>query len=226
MTASAGPWPIGQAGIQFNGATAGKGGTFFFDQAGISGRADPNGPVDRIAMARGRWWQNAGEVVLEDAPGFDGISIGDTITLQQAPPEGKTAGPPVPQRRERQRQRERIRAGSCDPHADRRGLHERLDQHARRRAWMSPQDVTALAPTGSTPDLQMLYRVAPSATADDLAKAASLITAGVPAADLHGTTPFLAQQENVNRLANLMVPILLAFSAFALLAAAFAIVNV
>jgi putative ABC transport system permease protein len=224
VTAATGPWPVGAAGVVVTNPDGGKG-IAFVGQTSISGRADPNGPVDQIGLASGRWWQQPGEVVLETAPVFKGVQLGDTVTFQQAPPAGKEAGPPVPQP---------VGSGSgtgSEPvlatvKLTVVGFANGSISTPDVRAWMSPADVTTLAPTGSTPDLQMLYRVAPSATSDDLAKATSLITAGVAPADVHGTMPYLTEQANVNRLADLMVPILLAFSLFALLAAAFAIVNI
>ena len=72
----------------------------------------------------------------------------------------------------------------------------------------------------------MLYRVAPSATAADLTAAAAAITSGLPADAVRGTQTYLDLKTDVDRLADLYVPVLLAFSIFALLAAAFLIANI
>jgi putative ABC transport system permease protein len=72
----------------------------------------------------------------------------------------------------------------------------------------------------------MLYRVEPAATPADLAAAAHAIGAALPDRAVTSTGTWLANLTNVNSTADLMVPILLAFGAFAFLAAAFIIVNV
>ncbi len=76
------------------------------------------------------------------------------------------------------------------------------------------------------PRQQMLYRVTPSATANDLATALSAITGSLPSDAVASSTTYLTQKASVDRTASIFVPILLAFSVFALLAAAFIIANV
>jgi putative ABC transport system permease protein len=92
-------------------------------------------------------------------------------------------------------------------------------------AWMSPTDIIALSP-GGMPAQQMLYRVSPSATAADITTATTSITRGLPVDSVLSTTSYLDLKAGVDRLADLYVPVLLAFSVFALLAAAFTIANV
>jgi putative ABC transport system permease protein len=90
---------------------------------------------------------------------------------------------------------------------------------------MSPQDVAAIDPA-QKPDQQMLYRVDPSATQADLSAAVAHITAGLSPKAVSGTTTYLDVKAGADQLADLYVPVLLAFSIFALLAAAFTIANV
>jgi putative ABC transport system permease protein len=72
----------------------------------------------------------------------------------------------------------------------------------------------------------MLYRVDPSSTAADLGAAVGRITSGLPADAVVASMTYLETKADVNTIAQLYVPILLAFSVFALLAAAFTIANV
>src|SRR5438445_9461035 len=37
----------------------------------VVGRADPAGPVDRLTISSGRWATGPGEIVLNEAPGYD-----------------------------------------------------------------------------------------------------------------------------------------------------------
>ncbi len=90
---------------------------------------------------------------------------------------------------------------------------------------MSPADIAGLAPAGQA-DQEMLYRVTPSATAADLTRATASIVAGLPADAIRGSQTYLEIKTNVDQLADLYVPVLLAFAVFALLAAAFLIANV
>ena len=58
VTAAAGPYPVGLASFDHP-----KGG-LVFGQA-ISGRPQPDGSIDRVTMIAGRWWQQPGEIVLD-----------------------------------------------------------------------------------------------------------------------------------------------------------------
>jgi len=93
-------------------------------------------------------------------------------------------------------------------------------------AWMSPADVATLAGDGPPPVRQMIYRIEPSATAADLSRATARITGDLPADAVVTTLTYLETKASVASTADLYVPILLAFSVFALLAAAFTIANV
>ena len=92
-------------------------------------------------------------------------------------------------------------------------------------AWMSPSDLAAIDPD-TAPARQMLYRVEPSATAADLQAAVAAITEGLSPDAVASTYSYLETKVDVDSTASLYVPILLAFSAFALAAAAFTIANI
>ncbi len=92
-------------------------------------------------------------------------------------------------------------------------------------AWMSPTDLAKLT-LDAKPIQEMLYRIAPAASAADLSGALARITANLPTAAVAGSTTYLDRKADVDSIAQLYVPILLAFSIFALFAAAFTIANV
>jgi putative ABC transport system permease protein len=92
--------------------------------------------------------------------------------------------------------------------------------------WLSPSDILTLVGPDAPPDRQMLYRVDPAATAADLTAALGRITDGVTTDDVVSSTTYLQTKADVESTAQLYVPVLLAFSIFALLAAAFTIANV
>ncbi len=98
VTAAAGPWPIGTADIA-QAPTPGKGGFRLIGGGELSGRADPGGPVDRIAVSEGRWWERPGEIVLsQDWTEIAAGELGGTIVLRETPvgDNGARSGPEAP----------------------------------------------------------------------------------------------------------------------------------
>lgn len=200
VTASAGPWPIASGSL---GHVTGRriGGLEF------SGRPTPDRSIDGVTISAGRWWNAPGEAVLDqDTARLLGASLGDEIQVF----------PPVTDKRAATMVEGRTLtvvgiAGSVStPEVT---------------AWMSPLDVAAVDPAHA-PELQMLYRVDPSATDSDLRSAIASITSALSPDAVSDTRTYLEVKAGVDRLADLYVPILLAFSIFALLAAAFTIANV
>jgi putative ABC transport system permease protein len=217
VTAFSGPWPLapGLLGDPKGGLVEG---------ASISGRPESQatspGVVDRITPTAGRWWQQAGEAVLDQqtASRLD-KAVGETIDVYLAPTgpvkggSGSKARPgPV--------------ALPTTP-----AVTLTIVGIARSVStpdvalWTSPQDVMTIA-GGRAPLQEMLYRVSSSGSVADLTGAAAQITAGLPASVVASTATYLDRQADVDRLADLYVPVLLAFSVFALLAAIFSIANV
>ena len=88
------------------------------------------------------------------------------------------------------------------------------------------QPAAAGARSAAIDSRQMLYRVANPDDQGSLAAAQHAITALVPQGALAAASTWLALRTGADTTANLMVPILLAFAAFAFLAAAFIVVNV
>ena len=227
VTATAGPWPVVPADVAGVSSSSGKGdGTFVIGGGRFAGRSDPGGSVDRVTLSAGRWWQRPEEIVLSpNLARISGVSIGDTITLSEPPAVPTKSGPAVPDRPGS------IGVSPSGPvEADRPSRTLTVVGIASSLAtpdvfgWASPTDLDALTPD-RLPTEEMLYRVAPAATAVDLTAAVSAITAGVPPSAVAGVDTYLTQRENVDRTASIFVPILLAFSVFALLAAAFVIAD-
>ena len=199
VTASAGPWPVGDG-------TLGQPSDGRVIAAGFSGRSQPDASIDQVTMQAGRWWQAPGEAVLAESTARRlGKRVGDTVTAHPSQAgSSSSAGPEV------KLTIVGIAGSVSTPDVG---------------AWMSPTDLATLVPNGP-PDQEMLYRVTPSSTAADLTAATAAITAGVPADAVVDSTTYLDLKAGVDRLADLYVPVLLAFSVFALLAAAFLIANI
>jgi putative ABC transport system permease protein len=214
VTASSGPWVVAAGGIGRAGGGASEGHV-------LVGREDPLGPVDRIAIAEGRWWRTHDEVVVSwsTAEIFE-LRVGDRLSVYGASspaPAGdgerilidpkQTIAPPEP---------------VATPTVV--GIARSIST-PEVAAWVSPSVVEAVAGEAG-PDLQMLYRIGPGASEADLSAALGEIAAGLPIDAISGTYTYLRTQADVDDTARLYVPILLAFSAFALVAAGFTIANV
>ena len=217
VTSSAGPWMVADAGLAHP-----LGGSF--DDTTVSARTQPDASIDGITISSGRWWQVPGEVVLDlSAAASLDATIGDTVSFRPLPRAMTSKGTggdtaPVPLRKPPE--------GEPGPVLSLTVVGVAASVSTPDTAgWMSPTDVTALA-TGGTPNLQMLYRVAPSASQADLAAATAALTADLPADSMVASRTYLDTKAGVSEVADLYVPVLLAFSIFALLAAAFTIANV
>jgi putative ABC transport system permease protein len=214
VTAHAGPWLVtsGAIGDPKGGLAVG---------AELSARPQPDPSIDAVTIEAGRWWQAPGEAVLDqDTAQRLGRGVGDTVEVFSMPAlPAKGGGVRA------------VPAPDATPGGDR-GPGRMLTvvgiagsvSTPDVAAWTSPADVTALS-ADRPPDLQMLYRVQDAASAADLAAATSAITAGLPANAVTSATSYLDLKAGVDRLADLYVPVLLAFAVFALLAAGFTIAN-
>jgi putative ABC transport system permease protein len=223
VTGSAGPWPIAEVGF-LDRTAGGKGPGIMLSTATVSGRSSPNTSVDAVALTAGRWWQKPGEIVLAQTPSdLFGLSVGDTIEIQQAPPRtGKQSG------KQSEARPQSAPSGAAPDLAKRTltviGIAGSIST-PQTWGWLSPEDLAALTP-GQVPSEEILYRVDPSATAAELASATTLITKSLPTDSVVASRTYLAAKANVDRTASIFVPILLAFSVFGLLAAGFIIANV
>jgi putative ABC transport system permease protein len=215
VTASAGPWPVGLASL-------GSPGSWPADGKVVSGRATPDGAVDRITVNAGRWWRQSGEAVLsQELAAILGVDVGGSIAASPSRSAGSIKGGPRPVS---------IGKGPAptppEPVATLTvvGIAASIST-PEVAAWMSPADVASLT-SSAPPAREMLYRVDRSASAADLTTATTAITAGLSAGAVVDSSTYLDTSAGSSQLADLYVPVLAAFSLFALLAAAFTIANV
>jgi len=204
VTAAAGPWPEVSARFSTDGATptgqGGKGGAGPGDLGmfTIVGRDRPDAPVDRLTIESGRWARAPGEIVLSRRMAdTTGLGVGARV---QAPD------------------------GAGHPSLLVVGIAASIGRGV--DAWVVPAQVAALAARQAPLRYQMLYRVSPSGTAADLRAATQAITARLPAGAVEDSSNYLDVKLNADLLSAVMVPFLLAFSVFALVAAALTIANV
>lgn len=162
------------------------------------GRPRPDTAVDRLTMERGRWVRRAGEVVVSRslADAWN-LGIGDRLAPGPDPQLPTLHVVGI--------------AASISPYTD---------------AWVAPAEVSRLVTPGAPRAYQMLYRVTPSATAADLRAATQAVVRGLPAGAVANTNTYLDAKRSADVLSSVMVPFLLAFSIFALLASAMIITNV
>jgi putative ABC transport system permease protein len=164
----------------------------------IVGRPGPGGAVDRLTMESGRWAQAPGEVVIAR-------QLADSWGLRVGTYLAPGPGFHLPS----------LRvvgiAASISPYTD---------------AWVTPAEIKRMVTRKSPLQYQMLYRVNPAGTANDLGRATQSIARGLPTGAVVNTNNYLDAKKGADLLSSVMVPFLLAFSAFALLASILIIVNV
>src|SRR5262245_14841693 len=164
----------------------------------VAGRSQAGGPAARIAVEAGRWVEATGEVVLSRQLADEtGLRVGDTMQA--------ASDSPLPSLRVV-------------------GIGVALGNDA--AAWGEPGQL----PSNSSPNQPpaqylMAYRLRHSATAGDIASAVDAITAAVPSEAVMDTSNYLAAKLDADRTTAVMIPFLLAFSAFALIASALIIAN-
>jgi len=223
VTASAGPWPV--AGFALRGKEGVFGGLL------ASGRPTPTDSIDRVTMLAGRWWTAPGEIVLDqDTATLLDVGLGASVPLLPDPNPDKRFGRTPP-------------GGGGTPVLPAPSPGARAATPGKSvtatvvgiaasvstpdvAGWLSPSDILTLVGPDAPPDRQMLYRVDPAATAADLTAALGRITNGVTTDDVFSSTTYLQTKADVESTAQLYVPVILAFSIFALLAAAFTIANI
>ena len=164
----------------------------------IAGRSEPGGAVDRLSIDAGRWVERDGEVVLSrDLADQNGLGVGDTLTAA---------------------------SDSTLPSLRVVGIAVSLGGDA--AAWVEPSQLPArTSPNLPPPMYLMAYRLRSSSTLGDIAAAVDAITAIVPADAVIGTSNYLDRKLNADRTTAVMIPFLLAFSVFALVASALIIAN-
>ena len=164
----------------------------------VAGRDQAGGAVDRLSLEAGRWVQHDGEVVVSRQLADEtGLGIGDTLTAA---------------------------SDSTLPSLRVVGIAVALGNDA--AAWVEPSQL-ATANASNHPPAQyiMAYRLRQASTQSDIAAAIRAITNSVPASAVTDTSNYLDTKLNADRTTAVMIPFLLAFSAFALAASALIIAN-
>jgi putative ABC transport system permease protein len=214
VTGTAGPFDVVRSAV----ARVGGGP---LEPGQVSSRVDPAATIDRITVVAGGWWREPGEAVLDEATAdVLGVTVGGSVSFYDTGGTGasKGGGGQVPVRPGQKAELRPILTATVVGVA-------RSVSTPGTIAWMSPASVAALAGDDG-PERQVLYRVTPSASEADLGSAAAAISSRVPDGMVRSTLSYLETMAVVDRCARLYVPVLVAFSALALLAAAFAIANV
>jgi putative ABC transport system permease protein len=162
------------------------------------GRSTPTAAVDKLTVESGRWAAAAGEVVVSQRLADRwGIGIGDHLN-----PGPGSHGPSLTVSGI---------AASISPLTD---------------AWVLPSEIPHMVSRSAPLQEQMLYRVVHSSTDAQLQAASQSITAGLPRDAVTAVNTYLTVEQQANLTTNVMIPFLLAFSAFALVASILIIVNV
>ncbi len=164
----------------------------------VVGRDRPDTAVDRLTIESGRWARGPGEIVLQR--GFAdqwGLSVGDRIGFGES--GART-----------------LRVVGIAASIANGGV----------AAWVTPEQAGAMAAPGAPTRYQMFYRVSSPGTTTELGAAANRIIAGIAKGAVAGVSNYLDAKKQADLLSAVMVPFLLAFSAFALLAAVFIIANI
>ena len=164
----------------------------------IAGRDQAGGPVDRLSLDSGRWVQKNGEVVLSrQLANETGLGPGDTLSAA-----GDSPFPPMQVV----------------------GIAVAIGGDA--AAWVEPSQLPSTGSPNRPPDqLLVAYRLHNASTQADISAAIRAITSTVPATAVQDTSNYLDVKLNADRTTAVMIPFLLAFSVFALVASALIIAN-
>jgi putative ABC transport system permease protein len=196
VTASAGPWPSNILPFAFGTAK---------DDLRVIGRSDPGGPVDRLQLVAGRWVARPGEIVLTRSFAEEsGLAVGDQLTAisRSDKPRLAVVG-------------EVVDIDEAD-----------ASLQTPQYAWVVPAQVAGLLTPGDKPDYIMLYRFRQAATDADLQHEIQEITAAAPPNSIASAFTYLALKQLFTVNSTIILGSLLAFAAFALVAAAFIIANI
>jgi putative ABC transport system permease protein len=163
----------------------------------LAGRAGPGGAVDRLTLSAGRWAQNNTDVVVSQQMADDiGLRIGDSLT--------PAIDSPIP-------------ALTVV------GIASGVGNEP--SAWALPGAVPLITTGKAQTSYLMDFRLVHAATQQDVASAANSISAGLPQNALVDSSDYLDAKLGADRTTAVMIPFLLAFSTFALLASTFIIAN-
>jgi putative ABC transport system permease protein len=206
VTAAAGPWMTDLVTLipadQMQGATG-----FGPQKLGLEvvGRADPGGPVDDLRLTSGHWLQAPDQIVVTRSfARTQGLAPGDHLVA--------LAG----------NRRVPLSVAGEVIDVDEMDAANQNPQHA----WVLPATVPGLIGPGDQPGYEMAYRLRQATTNDDLRAALAQVEARLPQGALGFTRTYIDVRDNYNITDALILTFLLAFSAFALGAAALIVANI
>jgi putative ABC transport system permease protein len=163
----------------------------------LAGRAGPGGAVDRLTLSAGRWAQKNTEVVVSQQMADQvGVQIGDALTSASS---------------------------SAIPTMTVVGIASGVGNEP--SAWTLPGAVPLFTTGKVQTSYLMDFRLVHAATNQDVVSAANSISAGLPQGAVVDTSNYLDAKLGADRTTAVMIPFLLAFSIFALLASALIIAN-
>ncbi|GAA4897010.1 putative ABC transport system permease protein [Stackebrandtia albiflava] len=150
----------------------------------VVGRADPGVDVDAVTLSEGRWVTGPGEIVLTGfhADRGTGSPLGETVRFPDLP-DGPTLTVV--------------------------GLAESVSGTA--GAWVWPDQITSLSPSGRVDAYQMLYRFGSADTTADMESGLAAVTSALPRDAVSGSVSWLTTREAASAEASLLVPFLIAF---------------
>ena len=163
----------------------------------LAGRDGPGGSVDRLTLISGRWAQRVNEVVVSQQFGDKaGAQVGETLA-----------------------------SGADSPLPTMTVVGVAVGVGNGPGAWTLPAALPLVANGKFQTTYLMAYRLTHSGTQHDIDVVASAITAQLRTGAVLDSTSYLTAKLDADRTTAVMIPFLLAFSAFALLASAFIIAN-
>ena len=196
VTASAGPWQAAYVPLEYGTQK---------NTVLVIARADPCGPVDKLHIVAGRWAGRPGEIVLTRSFAQSiGVSVGSQLKAVISPylPVMRVVGEVT--------DIDEADAANFNPQF----------------AWVQPGAFAQLLSPDKQSSVVILYRFQHAATDAELQQDNQEIAAVVPPSAIGGTISYLAVQRIINLTNTLAMTFLLAFSVFALGAAALIIANV
>lgn len=210
VAASAGPWQAADALFEPKTVPAGQekiaaafGKAKF--QLQVVGRNSPAGPVDDLRLPVGRWARRGGEIVITRSFGdANGIGLGTRLVA--------LAGT--------RRTTFTVVGEAID--VDEEDAANQNPQHA----WVLPGQLSALATVDNPLFYEMAYRFHAAGTDQELRRGLSQIASVLPPGALGFTRSYLDVRMNFTITTSLVLTFLLAFSVFALGAAALIVANI
>jgi putative ABC transport system permease protein len=195
VTATAGPWPVSIIPFEFETAKT---------PLYVIERSDPGGTLDHLQIVTGRWPTQPGEIVLTRSfAQLAQVAVGSHVTALSRPdkPQLTVVGEVV--------DIEEAGAGLMNPQF----------------SWVVPGQLTDLLPPGGHTDDQMLFRFRHAATDAEIQQDTQELASTLPPGAIGSSLSHLLVQNLDNQTSGLVLTFLLAFSLFALGAAALIVAN-